>query len=503
MDLKKSLQNLKDKRFRLNKLYSVINKNGENTPFIMNAVQEDVFDGLHNRNLILKARQLGMSTFSVLYLLDECIWNPNLSAGIVSYSLEHAQFIFKRIIGHALDNLPPWFLVKVKSRSAREIVFENGSVLRVDTTLRGGAYQLVLVSEFGKTCARNPLKAEEIVTGTLQAVPLDGRIIIESTAEGNEGYFSDMVTEALRNENEALSTMDYKLFFYGWYTDPNYTLNDKVSIEVEDTDYLAEVESKCQITLTQGQKNWYVLQKRILKDKMKQEFPSTPQEAFLTSSEAYYFSKPIEEAYSQGRCLYTNIHDPLQQVYIAMDIGINDLTVIIFFQVIHGEIRIIDYMEGKDVGLDHYARHLLYEKRFSYNTIFLPHDAKQRSKLDETASYEREFRKLFSHTDTRFIVLKRLDKQLQISYAKNKFGRCVFNVSKTKKLIDHLAKYRKKWNEKLGKYSEEPLENICSHYADAFMYVTQAVGHIEAAGNTKGSLEKHRQLVESRSKILM
>lgn len=499
----KSLQNLKSKKFRLNKLYSIINKKGENVPFEMNAVQEDVFDGMHKRNLILKARQLGMSTFSVLYLLDECIWNPHLSAGIVSYSLEHAQFIFKRIIGHALDNLPPWLAVKVKSRSAREIVFENGSVLRVDTTLRGGAYQLVLVSEFGKTCARNPLKAEEIVTGTLQAVPLEGRIIIESTAEGNEGYFSEMVTEAIRRGNDELSSMDYKLFFYGWYTDPTYTIEDKVTIDIEDVDYLAETESKCQVKFTPGQKNWYAIQKKVLRDKMRQEYPSTPHEAFLTSSEAYYFSKSIEEAYNENRCLYTNIHDSLQQVYVAMDIGVNDLTVIIFFQVVHGEIRIIDYMEGKDLGLDHYAHHLLYEKLFSYNTIFLPHDSTQRSKLDVRASYERDFRKLFAHTDTKFIVLKRLDKQLQISYAKNKFGRCVFNVSKTKKLIDHLAKYRKKWNEKLGKYSEEPLENICSHYADAFMYLTQAVGHIEAVGNVKGSLEKHRQLVENRNKILM
>jgi hypothetical protein len=75
----------------------------------------------------------------------------------------------------------------------------------------------VLVSEFGKTCARNPQKAEEVITGTLQAVPIDGTIIIESTGEGNDGFFAQMVTEASRRGNDDLSSLDYRLFFtLGW-----------------------------------------------------------------------------------------------------------------------------------------------------------------------------------------------------------------------------------------------------------------------------------------------
>ena len=191
-------------QWRLNNIYRIVDKEGNSIRFKMNEVQEEVFNNLHTRNLVLKARQLGMSTFAVLYLMDSVIFNQNLSAGIVSYSLEHAQHILKRIIGHALDNLPDWIkpLVEVTQRSAREITFSNGSFLRVDTTLRGGAYQLVLVSEFGKTCARNPLKAEEVVTGTLQTVPINGRIIIESTGEGNSGFFAEMVSNAVQRGND-------------------------------------------------------------------------------------------------------------------------------------------------------------------------------------------------------------------------------------------------------------------------------------------------------------
>src|SRR3990172_512740 len=77
---------LHDKEYRLNNLYYIVDRYGSNIKFEMNAVQRDVFRGMHTRNLILKARQLGMSSFSVLYLLDEAIFNYNISAGIVSFS---------------------------------------------------------------------------------------------------------------------------------------------------------------------------------------------------------------------------------------------------------------------------------------------------------------------------------------------------------------------------------------------------------------------------------
>ena len=230
-DLKKFLKtkeakNLQNQKWRLNHLYKIVDRNGNSIRFKMNSVQEEVFDNLHKRNLILKARQLGMSTFAVIYLVDEAIFSPNLSAGIVSYSLEHAQHIFKRIIGHTLDHLPDWLksLVPVIQRSAREITFSNGSFIRVDTTLRGGAYQLVLVSEFGKTCARNPVKAEEVVTGTLQTVPINGRIIIESTGEGNSGFWSEMCQNAVIRGNDNLSNLDYRLHFFPWFKESAYTI---------------------------------------------------------------------------------------------------------------------------------------------------------------------------------------------------------------------------------------------------------------------------------------
>ena len=468
----------------------------------MNAVQEYVFDNLHNRNLILKARQLGMSTFSVLYLMDECIWNPYTAGGIVSYSLEHAQHIFKRIIGHAIDNLPPWFNPGIINRSAREISFSNGSFLRVDTTLRGGAYQHVLVSEFGKTCARSPQKAEEVVTGTLQTIAPSGKVIIESTGEGNDGYFADMVNAAYIRGNEDLSELSYKLFFFPWFKESAYRMLNPVPYNTELTDYFNKIETDNAITIDKAQRYWYAQQVSLLGPKMKQEFPSSIAEAFLSSSDAYYFSVLISEAYNDNRCIYTAVYDPVYPVYVAADIGVNDLTVLVFFQVVHGEIRIFDYYEDKNKGVDFYARFMLQDKSLLYHTIFLPHDAAHRDGIIVENSYEREFRKIFGHTSTKFVILKRTDKGIQINNAKLKFPRCVFNLTKTKPLIDMLGKYRKKWSEQYGKYLDEPYHGVESNYADAFIYAMTAVSNIEAIQTLGSAHDKHKRAVEARAKMI-
>jgi len=489
---------------RLNNLYKIVDKNSNSIPFCLNNVQNSVLDGLHNRNVILKARQLGMSTFSVILLLDSVLFNKNLSAGIVSYSLEHAQHIFKKIIGHALDNLHDDVkqFVHVTQRSAREITFGNGSSLRVDTTLRGGSYPLVLVSEFGKTCARNPQKAEEVITGTLQAVPANGKVIIESTGEGNEGYFADIVTTAYNRKDNIISPLEYKLFFYPWFVEKSYAIEESVGYSIELTDYFHRIEKETTVTLTRQQRNWYALQEKILGEKIKQEFPSTVSEAFLSSSDAFYFAESVANAYKDNRCVYTSIYDALLPLYVVMDIGVNDLTVIIFFQLNHGEIRVVDYYEDKNKDTDFYAKFLLQDKKYLYHTIFLPHDSKKRDPLDISNSFERDFRRLFSGTNTKFHVLPKLDKQIQISHARIKFERCVFNINRVKPLLDQVSKYRKEWNERTGRYLEKPLHTIASNYADSFMYMCQSVTHLEAVSGLGSALDQHRKVVKNRTRLL-
>lgn len=493
-----------DKIWRLNNLYRIVDKNGDSIPFKLNSVQEIVARDSHNRKLILKARQLGMSTFAVIDLLDDVLFNNNRAAGIVSYSLEHATHIYKRIIGHALETFPSKLkpLVGILSQSAREITFTNGSFLRVDTSLRGGSYQSILVSEFGKTCARSPLKAEEVITGTLQALPSNGRVVIESTGEGTEGYFAEMCLKAHEHGNNNLSPLDYKMFFFPWYTEKKYIMDHEVSYDTDMTDYFFKVEKESQISLSREQKFWYAQKHKELADKVKQEFPSTINEAFLSNSDAYYYAEYIAKAHEENRILSISPYDPLVSVNVAMDIGVNDLTVMIFFQIIHGEIRIIDYYEDNRKGVDFYVKYLTQDRKYLLGTIFLPHDSVKMDGIVIENSYERDFRRLLSGTAIKVQVLKRSDRNLGISHVKTKFSRMVFNGNKCKKLLDHVGKYRKKWSESQGRYLDEPLHDIHSNHADALRYVCHGVNHLEALGNIDGAQEKHRMAVNARNRMI-
>jgi hypothetical protein len=405
----------------------------------------------------------------------------------------------RRIIGHALDTFLPELkpLLKIVNRSAREITFANGSFLRVDTSLRGGSYQIVLVSEFGKTCARSPQKAEEVITGTLQAVPSDGQIIIESTGEGNSGFYADMVNSAHIRGNENLSDLEYKLFFYPYYLEKRYREREKVSYDTDLTDYFNKIEKEANVTLDQEQRNWYALQSKILGEKIKQEFPSTISEAFLASSDAFYFAKSLGKASDEGRYLHTNPYDCLLPVYVAMDIGLNDLTVMIFFQLAHGEVRVIDYYEDKDKDVPFYAKFLRQDKEYLYHTIFLPHDSTKRDTLDINNSYERDMRRLFSGTNTRFHVLKRMDKQLSISNARLTIDRCVFNYQRVKKLIEMLGKYRKKWHEPTGRYLEDPWHDVACFVGETLIETDKGQVRIDeiAVGDMVVTPNGHRKVL--------
>lgn len=497
---------LQSKVWRMSNLYRVIDKAGQSVPFVPNAIQRKVLDCPHARQLILKARQVGMSTLAILSVLDDVIFTPYLAAGVVSYSLEHAQYIVQRIIGHALDTFPDRLKsgLGITSRSARQISFSNGSFIRVDTTLRGGTYRKILVSEFGKTCARYPTKADEIVSGTINAVPADGQIIIESTGEGLDGYFAEWCLDANERaaQGEAFGPLDWHLQFFPWFMQAEYALSQTVKIDYDLEKYFDSLRDNHGIELSIEQKYWYAQQTRIQGDRLKQEFPSTPVEAFLSRSDAYFFAEYVKAAYDSNRCVYTSIYDPVEPVHVAMDLGVNDLTVLVYFQCIHGEIRIIDSYFDNNKGVDFYVRHMLQDKPYIYHTIFLPHDARKRNELDPRQSSETEVRRLLAHTNTTVRVLQRTDKQESISYAKSKFNRCVFDVSKCKFLLDHLSKYRKTWHEPTGQYLETPLHDEHSHYADAFRYAMQAVGLVETGFNKSSALEKHKAAIDARRLII-
>lgn len=171
IDEKRTRECLHNAQWRLNNLYYIVDKRGNKVKFKLNWAQEALYNEMWYCNVILKARQLGISTFVCLLFLDRCLFNSNQSAGIIAHTVEDAQQIFRRV-KFAYDSLTDDIkeAVKAENDTANMLKFSNGSSLRVGTSLRSSTFQYLHVSEFGKICAKYPDKAQEIVTGSLNTV---------------------------------------------------------------------------------------------------------------------------------------------------------------------------------------------------------------------------------------------------------------------------------------------------------------------------------------------
>lgn len=95
-----------DQAWRLNNLYYIVDKSGRRVRFSFNWAQRELYNNLHTQNIILKARQLGMSTFVSLYMLDRCIFKKDVRAGSVAHDMASARGLFRDKIKFPFENLP-------------------------------------------------------------------------------------------------------------------------------------------------------------------------------------------------------------------------------------------------------------------------------------------------------------------------------------------------------------------------------------------------------------
>ena len=269
-------------------------------PFIPNQSQVELLKNFHGRDIILKARQLGFTTLIDIYIFDCVLFRPNVRGAIIAQSEDVAKTIFRDKICFAYKNLPPTLraAMPLARESQSELLFEhNNSSIRVATSARSGTLQYLHVSEFGKICAKFPDRAEEIVTGSIPAVPKNGKIFIESTAEGQEGPFYNMTKRAedMSVAGKKLSNKDFKFHFYPWWCDDKYEIDpDGVVITEKDDEYFDKVEQECGCDLNVRKRAWWCSTRDSdfsgAEEKMWQEYPSTSKEAFQKSKEGCYYT---------------------------------------------------------------------------------------------------------------------------------------------------------------------------------------------------------------------
>ena len=471
-------ENLSDEYWRLNNLYKIKDKYGKAIPFRLNRVQQFLYRNLWFLIIILKARQLGSTTFIQIFIFDRCFFNANTNAGVIAHTLEDAEAFFKDKIKFAYDNLPEELKRANSARSdnARELTFANGSRIRVGTSMRSGTLQYLHVSEFGKICAKYPDKAKEVITGSLNTVAPGNFIAIESTAEGREGEFYDMCMQAekLQMLGSPLTEMDYKFFFFGWYWDPAYMLHvqETTPITKDYQEYFDKLEREHNIHLTLPQKHWYVAMARTQGKEMKQEYPSIPAEAFEKKLEGAIFGEAVQDARHQGRICELPF-EPAVPVNVFWDLGRNDTNSMWFHQRIGPWDHFINYYEHRQVDITHYMQVMdEYEKELNYRwgTMYLPHDGKTKH-IEAIAGSVKD---ILQTNGYRVKVTNRPQvKNISITETRLQFPHCKFDKNKCDIGIKMLENYQWSWDKTHRVYRNQPLHNAASNGADAF----QTYGH--------------------------
>ena len=471
-EIDKTVEIWSSPEWRLNNLYQIIDKSGKNRLFKMNWAQRELYNNIWYSNIILKARQLGISTFVCLFFLDRCLFQSHIAAGIIAHTREDAEILFKRI-KFAYDQLPDEFkAVRTATiSSARELVFNNNSSLRVGTSMRGSTLQYLHISEFGKICAHFPDKAREIVTGSLNTLGSKQYVFIESTAEGKEGYFYDLCkeSEATKLANKKLTPIDYRFHFFPWFKCPDYALEEYISIPKEINEYFEKLEGDG-IQLSVDQKCWYYKKLLTQKDDMKREYPSTPDESFESAIDGSYYAKWIRDARFEGR--FGNIPwDKEARVNLAFDPGYSDACALVFWQNIGQEIHIIDYYENSGEGLEHYID-IIKKKPYIYDRFFGPHDIE-----NHHMSTGLSIKDVGAKHGLSFITLPTLKMKLDegIEAVRNLFPRVWIDEQKCGRLVKCLENYRKEFDVNYQVYKSRPLHNEYSHGADAFRYSCIAI----------------------------
>ena len=279
-------------------------KAGEIAPLKLNpaqqildkAVQQQLQDEGKIRIIILKARQQGLSTYTGGYLYYAVSQQKARKAMVITHHADSTRALFdltKRYHEHCPDILKP----HTKYSSRRELSFDvldSSYVVATaggDSVGRGETLTHVHASELAFWPKST---AADIWNGLTQAVPntTGTAIFIESTANGVTGTYHELWKGAVEGTN------GYTPVFIPWYVDPTYI--EDVPENFERTPEEQELADSYDLTDEQLMfRRRKVAQNGL--DLFKQEYPSEPEEAFLTTGRPVFNPEQLQKRLSETR----------------------------------------------------------------------------------------------------------------------------------------------------------------------------------------------------------
>jgi hypothetical protein len=257
--------------------------------FDLNTPQKILLETLrnHNRVIILKARQMGISTltrgwhFWQAYMSDE----PRQYA-VISHTRDSSEELH-RMEKTFYENLPDPLRRPLAKSSAKTLQFkDSGAAVRTYTAggkggTRSFAMNSVHLSEFAF------YENQEEVMATVMAAVGDGQIIIESTPNVPGDKFHELVEGARKGEN------GWKLMFFPWFVHKHYTAAELPGWYIP-TAREKVVQEEHQLSVEQL--FWRRQQLKTLgSDKFVREYPATIEEAFRSSGVQFFDPEALSE----------------------------------------------------------------------------------------------------------------------------------------------------------------------------------------------------------------
>lgn len=470
------LNKLTSKYWRLNNLYTIEDKNGIKIVMKLNHSQIKVIKKFkHTRKIILKSRQQGISTLYLAYNLDSCIFGEGYSAGIQSYGQDESNKLQRRaeLMWDEFPNeIKDLLNLKLETNNSKGMSFSNRSILKIGN-FRGDTLQSLHVSELGKIAKKFPDKAKELKTGAFQAVSVNNKITIESTAEGKTGMFYDMWKKAeLRAASgRKLTNLDFEAIFLSWFEDSDCQLASDYPVSDDIAKYIKAVETRHTIKLTKYQINWVAAKMDELGDDFNQEYPDCSETAFAQAIEGTYYKHEFKKL----KIVNDNLYNSHLLVHSSFDLGMNDTFSIGFFQVYpDGAIKIIGEYANNGYGLEHYKDvFLALSAKFGWvhGSTYVPHDIKVKELIAGKTRWTALKELGFSP------ILVRKHKIQDGIQATREFLKTIEIQSNCELIISCIQNYRKKYDAKYDVFLDAPVHDEHSHPADMIRYMAMGAKH--------------------------
>lgn len=256
----------------------------------LNRAQKEYSRTCSKRNIILKARQVGITTYLAARFFVQTITRPGTLTVQVAHTEESAQAIFN-IVHRFWENLPNSRVRRgalIKSRSnIRQIVFPRlDSEYRVETADDNAGRGMTIHNLHCSEVSRWPRGAEDTLASLRAAVVPEGEIVLESTPNGAAGLF-------YKEWNKAEES-GYTKHFYPWWYETSYKEDVTKKPVGELTD--EEKDLVARHGLTPEQIAWRRTRWRIMRGQAAQEYSEDEVSCFLASGECVFDLESIEKA---------------------------------------------------------------------------------------------------------------------------------------------------------------------------------------------------------------